>query len=414
MIKIKTNKYPWFKYYKDMKSTLKYPDTSMYELVKRACIKYPSNIAYSYFGTKVTYKSLLRKIDLCAQSYAKIGVVKNSNVTICSPNTPEAIISFYALNKIGAVVNMLHPLSSEEEIKFALNLTKCEYLFIADIAYSKFKNDYGAKAFTEEEKEKYGSLYNKISDPTGVGVIYADQGRQVVTPSQTKAWTDFYWGANIFDIHPTDTKIGGGTLTPTNQKANETTDGRWNTDWRKFLFMYSDKSGWLEIDNLEGDTSVKDTDDIKNKLRGRFLYNDATQKYYYVGRDGVVYDAKVVSSHATGILSAPGGISMVNDDPQYGLEGIITPQGTLTALPSKSGVVPADMTRNVWQLGEVAPNLVKQLVDINGKFNSPLGFGTDESFNVDHLDVHMVAQPGFDMDDFVRQLRAARDLSKHS
>src|SRR5574344_364312 len=100
MIKIKTNKYPWFKYYKDMKSTLKYPDTSMYELVKRACIKYPSNIAYSYFGTKVTYKSLLRKIDLCAQSYAKIGVVKNSNVTICSPNTPEAIISFYALNKI--------------------------------------------------------------------------------------------------------------------------------------------------------------------------------------------------------------------------------------------------------------------------------------------------------------------------
>ena len=119
-------------------------------------------------------------------------------------------------------------------------------------------------------------------------------------------------------------------------------------------------------------------------------------------------------NYATGTLSVPGGLSFVNDDPQYGLEGIITPQGTLTALPSKSGVVPADMTRNVWQLGEVAPNLIKQLVDINGKFNSPLSFGTDESFNVDHLDVHMVAQPGFDMDDFVRQLRAARDLSKHS
>lgn len=125
-------------------------------------------------------------------------------------------------------------------------------------------------------------------------------------------------------------------------------------------------------------------------------------------------DGTYKNGYATGTLSAPGGLSLVNDDPQYGLEGIITPQGTLTALPSKSGVVPADMTRNVWQLGEVAPNLIKQLVDINGKFNSPLGFGTDESFNVDHLDVHMVAQPGFDMDDFVRQLRAARDLSKHS
>ena len=139
--------------------------------------------------------------------------------------------------------------------------------------------------------------------------------------------------------------------------------------------------------------------------------------YAYVqpGRDtNKKVPSTYTKNYATGTLSVPGGLSMVNDDPQYGLEGIITPQGTLTALPSKSGVVPADMTRNVWQLGEVAPNLIKQLVDINGKFNSPLGFGTDESFNVDHLDVHMVAQPGFDMDDFVRQLRAARDLSKHS
>ena len=151
-------------------------------------------------------------------------------------------------------------------------------------------------------------------------------------------------------------------------------------------------------------------------------YKIGEHKDEVLAREGFgVDDGKLVradgtykNGYATGTLSAPGGLSLVNDDPQYGLEGIVTPQGTLTALPSKSGVVPADMTRNVWQLGEVAPNLVKQLVDINGKFNSPLGFGTDESFNVDHLDVHMVAQPGFDMDDFVRQLRAARDLSKHS
>lgn len=119
-------------------------------------------------------------------------------------------------------------------------------------------------------------------------------------------------------------------------------------------------------------------------------------------------------AYATGTLSTAGGLSLVNDDPQYGLEGVITPQGTLTALPSKSGVVPADLTRNVWQLGEVAPNLIKQLVDINGKFSHTTGFGTDESFNVEHLDVHMVAQPGFDMDDFVRQLQAARNLTRHS
>lgn len=163
-------------------------------------------------------------------------------------------------------------------------------------------------------------------------------------------------------------------------------------DWRK-------ESGVDDSSSLSGTSHKLDKD-------------NALAREGFTAVNGMLVPSQ--QSHATGTLSAPGGLSMVNDDPQYGLEGIITPQGTLTALPSKSGVVPADMTRNVWQLGEVAPNLVKQLVDINGKFNSPLGFGTDESFNVDHLDVHMVAQPGFDMDDFVRQLRAARDLSKHS
>ena len=119
------------------------------------------------------------------------------------------------------------------------------------------------------------------------------------------------------------------------------------------------------------------------------------------------------NTYATGTLSASGGPSLVNDDARYGLEGIITPQGTLTALPSKSGVVPADMTRNVWQLGELAPNLIKHLVDIDSKVSSPNGFGTDESFNVEHLDIHMVAQPGFNMDDFVRELEAARNQTRH-
>lgn len=174
-------------------------------------------------------------------------------------------------------------------------------------------------------------------------------------------------------------------------------------------------------------SGYKSIGDIQQKLTNRLVQDATTGQLMYIGDDHQIYAVKTTSIqndeytkkdglgwYATGTLSTAGGLSMVNDDPQYGLEGIITPQGTLTALPSKSGVVPADLTRNVWQLGEVAPNLIKQLVDINGKFSHTTGFGTDESFNVEHLDVHMVAQPGFDMDDFVRQLQAARNLTRHS
>ena len=291
-------------------------------------------------------------------------------------------------------------------------------------ARKAFEDAYDNGYLTEEDRQEYKALFAKSDiDSGGTGAIYADQGRQQkVGYQELTAGSGNDLVGTIFD----------STLTPTDHKADETTEGtRWNNKWREYLYMYSTyKNKWLKIHSFEGNLGIRDTNDIKTKLQGYFLYNGSTNGLYYVGRDGTVYDVqggKTTSDHvngggmkaqilaaANGTLSAPGGLTLVNDDPQYGLEGIITPQGTLTALPSKSGVVPADMTRNVWQLGEVAPNLIKQLVDINGKFNSPLGFGTDESFNVDHLDVHMVAQPGFDMDDFVRQLRAARDLSKHS
>lgn len=132
--------YPWFKYYKDMRVHIDYPDVSMYEMVKRTAKKYPSSIAYKYYGNEVTYRSLLRRIDDSACAFVRLGVKKKDVVTICMPNTPEAIISVYALNKLGAICNMMHPLSSEEELKQGINLTNSSYVIVADIAFSKIKN----------------------------------------------------------------------------------------------------------------------------------------------------------------------------------------------------------------------------------------------------------------------------------
>ena len=238
-------------------------------------------------------------------------------------------------------------------------------------------------------------------------------------------------------------------------QPSQTTDAGWKKAKSKDTYVLLNGGKWARVDQAFGISENKGLDDPKYaglffvELAGKAqlfwnsgngMYKASANEKDYAQAQGVDdrapdsfptleggfnkgYDINRTKqwlalegfgAYATGTLSTAGGLSLVNDDPQYGLEGIITPQGTLTALPSKSGVVPADLTRNVWQLGEVAPNLIKQLVDINGKFSHTTGFGTDESFNVEHLDVHMVAQPGFDMDDFVRQLQAARNLTRHS
>ena len=94
-------------------------------------LKHQDYISYNYYGTKRTYKEFAQEIDRCAEAFKSLGVKYKDRVSICMPNTPEAIISFYALNKIGAVANMIHPLpllinsdtlSFQTVISFLLNL----------------------------------------------------------------------------------------------------------------------------------------------------------------------------------------------------------------------------------------------------------------------------------------------------
>ena len=139
-MKSNKNNYPWFNSYGDIKAHLDVPNVSMYEMVRKCANKYPKSIAYSYYGTRITYKTYLRKIDECASAFVKLGVKKKDYVSIIMPNTPEAIICFYALNKIGAIANMLHPLSGEEELKYGITLTKSKYIICSDVSYSKIEN----------------------------------------------------------------------------------------------------------------------------------------------------------------------------------------------------------------------------------------------------------------------------------
>ena len=66
----------------------------------------------------------MQKIDAAAKAYLALGIQKGDRVTICMPNCPQAVDSFYALNRIGAVSNMIHPLSAAGEIKFYLNFSQ--------------------------------------------------------------------------------------------------------------------------------------------------------------------------------------------------------------------------------------------------------------------------------------------------
>ncbi|MDR0591552.1 MAG: AMP-binding protein [Candidatus Nomurabacteria bacterium] len=131
---------PWLKQYgKKRKKTLKYPKGSMYDEVLKTAEKYPDAMIYNYFGNKVNYATFMAEVDRAAHGFISLGVKKGDAISICSANIPEAITAIYAINKIGAVANIFHPLSAPNEIKECLNLVGSRILVVIDVAWPNVK-----------------------------------------------------------------------------------------------------------------------------------------------------------------------------------------------------------------------------------------------------------------------------------
>lgn len=127
----------WNKYYSTNERKINIPNLTVYEMFYEYAHKHPEYKAYSYFGKRVTYGKMIKQIDDVADSLMSLGVKKFDIVTVIMPNTPEAVVAFYAINKIGAVSNMIHPLSSETEIEACLKNTESKIIIAIDAAYSK-------------------------------------------------------------------------------------------------------------------------------------------------------------------------------------------------------------------------------------------------------------------------------------
>ena len=181
---------PWEKYYKKEEINIKIPNISMYDQVKISTYRYPKNIAIFYEGKKINYTSLIHKIDKIANAFSTYGIKKGDIVTICLPNIPEVLYTLYALNKIGAIANMLHPLSAEEEIRYSLESTKSRLIIYTDIFYEKIEN---ILEETQVEKVLIVSPADSLPKLKCIGYKLINKGKYKKVP-----FNDFYIKLNKF------------------------------------------------------------------------------------------------------------------------------------------------------------------------------------------------------------------------
>ena len=159
---------PWLKYYGNTPASLEYPHKTMYELVASAAKKYPDHTAYIFMGKKTSYTEFLKRIHAAAKGLYKMGIRKGDKVTICMANTPQALDCFYALNRIGAIPNMIHPLSAAQEIAFYLNFSGSKAILTLDQFYEK------VASIQPQLKNPTTVLIAKVADelPIPLNVLY--------------------------------------------------------------------------------------------------------------------------------------------------------------------------------------------------------------------------------------------------
>lgn len=170
-----TAKTPWESSMGMIPMHLDYYEGSMFDKVREIAEKYPNYVAFDFMNTPTTYRKMVEQIEKCAKALKTIGVRENDRVTIALPNCPQAIYLFYAINLVGAVANMIHPLSAEKEIEYYLNVSHSVTAITLDQFYHKFEN---IRQNTCVTNMIIASVKDELSKPIMAGYMLTE-GRKI-------------------------------------------------------------------------------------------------------------------------------------------------------------------------------------------------------------------------------------------
>ena len=183
-------KAPWLAFRGEVPATLEYPDCSMVQAVEQTAEQYPDKTAYIFMGKKTSYRAMVEAIHTCARALKAIGVRSGDRITIAMPNCPQAVSLFYATNLVGAVANMIHPLSSEKEIEFFIKESGSLYAVTLDQFYGKFE---AIRKNVNLENIIIASIKDALSRPVKAGYMLTEGRKQEKIPKDAPVirWHEF-------------------------------------------------------------------------------------------------------------------------------------------------------------------------------------------------------------------------------
>jgi long-chain acyl-CoA synthetase len=130
---------PWLQFYQSITPpSIDYPRVSLYERVVQTVQAHAKDPAWDFLIATQNYEDFLADIDKFADTLSAAGFQKGDIMTISMPTSPQGVIPIYAVNKLGGIASMIHPLSPPPQIEMYLNISKSTWALTLDAFYPKF------------------------------------------------------------------------------------------------------------------------------------------------------------------------------------------------------------------------------------------------------------------------------------
>ena len=181
---------PWLKFYTEEAIKTPLPECTIYERITNCNADNLDRIALNYYGNNYTYKAFFEAIDQAASALEGLGVRQNDIVTVCMINTPETIVLMFALNKIGAIANMVYGADAPAEIKRNINNAGSAYVFVLDIFQEKILSIIGD---TQVKKVIAANLVQGMSLASRIGAAILKKMKPLPVPNDGRfmSWKQF-------------------------------------------------------------------------------------------------------------------------------------------------------------------------------------------------------------------------------
>jgi long-chain acyl-CoA synthetase len=129
---------PWLSFYPDeIPRTISYEKKPLHHFLKKAAQTKKESKALSFYGNEMNYSQLYRETCALANELTSLGLAKGDKIAIMLPNCPQAVISYYAVLMIGAVVVQTNPTYVERELRYQMNDSQAKAIICLDLLYPR-------------------------------------------------------------------------------------------------------------------------------------------------------------------------------------------------------------------------------------------------------------------------------------